>query len=272
MLKAAVATLAAAWLAVGAAAAQEKSKLDEVMARGKVIVGVSSEAPPFGFIDEKGELVGFDIDVAKLLAKSIFGEDGHIEFVKEGFAARWPNVQQGVIDFGIQVTTILPDRTTKVGFTRAYIDSGVVVVVKKDAPFKTFADLDNDKHTHAVLTNPQQTERAKRYFGKAKTIVFDSTGAQFTAVKTGRADSAQLDTPIALWYAKNNPDIRIIEQPLMPPTNNAVFMRLGDFKWWQVLDTLVGEMVGGSLFPEYSDLYEKWFGAKPKHAKYYVAR
>ena len=36
-----------------------KSKLDEVRTRGKVIVGVTSEAPPFGFIDEKGELVGF---------------------------------------------------------------------------------------------------------------------------------------------------------------------------------------------------------------------
>ena len=56
----------------------------------------------------------------------------------------------------------------------------------------------------------------------------------------------------------------------MPPTNNAIFLKLGDFKWWQVLDTLVGEMTGGSLFPEYSAIYEKWFGTKPLHSKYYV--
>ena len=72
-----------------------KSKLDEVRARGKVIVGVTSEAPPFGFIDEKGELVGFDIDVAKLIAKGIFGDDTKIELMKQGFAARWPNTQNG---------------------------------------------------------------------------------------------------------------------------------------------------------------------------------
>ena len=83
-----------------------KSKLDEVRARGKVIVGVTSEAPPFGFIDDKGELVGFDIDVAKLIAKGIFGDDTKIELFKQGFAARWPNTQNGTIDFGIMVTTV----------------------------------------------------------------------------------------------------------------------------------------------------------------------
>src|SRR5205814_9314639 len=59
------------------AAAQQpegRSKLDEVRARGKLIVGVTSEAPPFGFIDDKGELTGFDIEVAKLFAKAMFGD------------------------------------------------------------------------------------------------------------------------------------------------------------------------------------------------------
>ena len=56
----------------GIANAEEKSKLDEVIARGYVKVGVSSEAPPFGFINDKGELVGFDIDIARLIAKGLF--------------------------------------------------------------------------------------------------------------------------------------------------------------------------------------------------------
>src|SRR3569832_2093034 len=125
MMRKAMALLAAAALLfAGAVQAQEKSRLDEVMARGKVIVGVTSEAPPFGFIDEKGELVGFDIDIAKLIAKQLFKDDSpsKIEFMKQGFAARWPNVESGAVDFGIQVTTILPDRVLRVGFTRPYID------------------------------------------------------------------------------------------------------------------------------------------------------
>jgi hypothetical protein len=39
-----------------------------------------------------------------------------------------------------------------------------------------------------------------------------------------------------------------------------------------VLDTLIGEMKGGSLHNEYAAIYEKWFGEKPQHAKYYVKR
>ena len=263
----------AALLLTGSAQAQEKSKLDEVLQRGKVIVGVTSEAPPFGFVDEKGELVGFDIDIARLLAKYLFAKDEspkRIEFLKQGFAARWPNVESGAVDFGIQVTTILPDRVLRVGFTRPYIDSGIVMIVKKDSSFKTLKDLDDPKYTTAVLTNPQQAERAKQFFPKAKVLVFDSVAAEFTALKTNRADAEQLDTPVAQWYVKQNPEFRILEQALMPPTNNAIFLKLGDFKWWQVLDTLVGEMTGGSLFPEYSAIYEKWFGTKPLHSKYYV--
>src|SRR6476469_2318944 len=93
-------------LAATGAQAQEKSRLDEVLARGKLIVGVTSEGPPFGFIDEKGELVGFDIDVARLIAKGLLGDPNKIEFVRQGSAARWPNVQTGKVDFGIQITTI----------------------------------------------------------------------------------------------------------------------------------------------------------------------
>lgn len=263
---------AAAMLLAGPAQAQEKSRLDEIMARGKVLVGVSSEAPPFGFIDEKGELVGFDIDIAKLIAKSIFKDDSpkRIEFVKQGFAARWPNVESGAVDFGIQVTTILPDRLMRVNFTRPYIDSGIVLLVRKNAPFKALKDLDDPKYTTAVLTNPQQAERAKQHFPKAKMLVFDSVAAEVTALKTNRADAAQLDTPVARWYVKQNPELRILEEPLMPPTNNAIFLKHGDFKLWSVLDTLVGEMTGGSLYPEYAAIYEKWFGEKPLHGKYYV--
>jgi polar amino acid transport system substrate-binding protein len=178
-------------------------------------------------------------------------------------------VESGAVDIGIQVTTILPDRVLRVAFTRPYIDSGIVLIVRKDSAFKRLKDLDDAKYTTALLTNPQQAERAKKFFPKAKTQIFDSIAAQFTAVKSNRADAAQLDTPVARWYVKQNPDMRIVEEPLVPPTNNAVFMKMGDFKMWLAIDTLIGEMTGGSMYNDYAAIYEKWFGEKPHHTKYY---
>lgn len=249
------------------AAASGKSKLDEIRARGKIIVGVTSEAPPFGFIDDKGELVGFDIDIAKLFAKEIFGDETKIELFKQGFAARWPNVQNGTVDFGAQVTTIYPDRALNVAFTRPYIDSGIVLVVKKDNPIKQVADLNNASYTVAHLTAPVQEERGKRLYPNAKFLTFDSISAQFNAVKLGRATAAQLDSPVAYFYAKDNPDIRVLEEWLTDVTGNAIFLRQDDFKWWLFLDTVVAEMIGGSRFSVYKDIYKKWFGVEPRSVR-----
>ena len=244
-----------------------RSKLDEVRTRGKIIVGITSEAPPFGFVDDKGELVGFDIDVAKLIAKATFGDETKIELFKQGFAARWPNVQNGTIDFGIMVTTVYADRALQVAFTRPYIDSGIVVVVKKDSPIRTIADLNKPEYTVAHLTAPVQEERGKRLYPNAKFLTFDAISSQFNAVKLGRATAAQLDAPVALYYVKDNPDIRILDEWLTDVTGNAVFLRPDDFKWWLFLDTVVAEMLGGSLWSAYKTAYKKWFGIDPRHAR-----
>ena len=53
-------------------------------------------------------------------------------------------------------------------------------------------------------------------------------------------------------------------------TNNAIYMKQGDFKWWLALDTYVGEMRGGSMFKDYSASYTKWFGKAPLNTKYYA--
>ena len=246
------------------------STLDTVLKRGKVIVGVSSEAPPFGFIDDKGELVGFDIDIAKLIANKLFGEDGHIEFLKQGFAARWANANSGKIDFGIQITTVHSQRPTKVAFTRSYVDSGIVLVSKKGSGINKIADANKSNVTVANLTVPAQEERAMRQFPKAKLIVFDSTSAQFNAVRTGRANAAQLDEPIARWYVSQHDDVQVTEDWITPPTNNAVFTKLGDFTWWLVLDTYVNELRNGSLYPQYAEIYKKWFGERPPHTKFWI--
>ena len=262
--------LSATLLAMVPLAFAGESTLDTVLKRGKVIVGVSSEAPPFGFIDDKGELVGFDIDIAKLIANKMFGEDGHIEFLKQGFAARWANANSGKIDFGIQITTVHSQRPTKVAFTRSYVDSGIVLVSKKGSGINKIADANKSNVTVANLTVPAQEERAKRLFPKAKLIVFDSTSAQFNAVRTGRANAAQLDEPIARWYVSQHDDVQVTEDWITPPTNNAVFTKLGDFTWWLVLDTYVNELRNGSLYPQYAEIYKKWFGERPPHTKFWI--
>ena len=253
-------------------AKEYESKVDEVLDRGYLIMGTTSAAPPFGFIDKKtGELVGFDIDIGKLLAKAIFKDETKIEFVKQSFEARWASVQTGKVDFGIQVTTIYPERALKVAFTRRYIDSGIGMIVKADSPINHLEDLNNEKYKLANLNNPQMAERAKRFVPKAKVLTFSSFADQFMALQTGRADAAQMDTPTLMWYGKQYPGkFKMLPELVSELSNNAIFLRKGDFQWWLTLDTIVGEMLGGTLYKDYKEIYQKWFGQDPPQQRWYL--
>lgn len=250
------------------------TKLDEVQERGYLIIGTTSAAPPFGFIDKKtGELVGFDIDIGKLLAKAIFKDETKVKFVKQSFEARWASVQTGKVDCGIQVTTIYPERALKVAFTRRYIDSGIGMIVRVDSPIKHLEDLNNEKYKLANLNNPQMAERAQRFVPKAKVLVFSSFSDQFMALQTGRADAAQMDVPTLMWYSKRYPGkFTVLPELVSQLSNNAIFMRKGDFQWWLTLDTIVGEMLGGTLYNDYKEIYQKWFGQDPPPQRFYMKK
>ena len=115
-----------------------KSKLDEVRARGKVIVGVTSEAPPFGFIDEKGEIVGFDIDVVKAVAAKAGIE---VKFVNTPWEGIFNALAQGDRDIVVSSVTITPERRQTMDFSAPYFDAVQYIVVKEDSKVKAFADL-----------------------------------------------------------------------------------------------------------------------------------
>ncbi len=241
--------------------AQEESKLLEVLKRGKVIVGVTSEVPPFGAI-ENGELVGFDIDIAKLIAKALFEDETKIEFKKLAFSARWSAVGTGEVDFGIMVTTIWPDRLGRVTFTRGYIRSGLAVLARDDIGTSNIADLNDPKYTFAILDTPSESKLMAAKLPNAKTLVLGSEADMLTAVRTGRAQALLIDTPVAAWRAKNLPGLQNMGI-LGSSTQNAIFLRQNDFQWWYYLDALVAEMRCASLYNDYKAIYNKWFEVDP---------
>ncbi|PYO55436.1 MAG: murein transglycosylase, partial [Candidatus Rokuibacteriota bacterium] len=246
-------------LIVAPAVAEEKSRLDMVLERGKLIVVTMSTAPPFAFNDDKGQLVGFDIDIVRLLATALFKDPGKAEFVVVTAEGRWPAIESGRADMGVGGTTVYPDRAVRVAFTRGFIDSGVSVLVSKKSGIKSIADLNQDKHTIANLNNPQMADRAKRFFPKTKVLTFDTPSGQFLAVRSGRANALQIDTPTADYFAsQSKDDFEVLPGLLGASQNNAIYLKPGDFKWWLWLDTAVAELRTGSWYPQYSETYQKW--------------
>ena len=147
-----VAALVAIVLATGSqAGAQEKSRMDVVLERGKLIVVTLTTVPPFAFNDDKGQLVGFDIDICRLIATALFKDPTKVEFVSVSAEGRWPAIESGRADMGVGGTTTYPDRAIRVGFTRPFIDSGISVLVSKKSGINFFQFTDLRKYSGRIV-------------------------------------------------------------------------------------------------------------------------
>lgn len=256
-------------MAISSPSMASDGRLAEIIKRDKLIVATFGTAPPFCYTDEKGKLVGFDIDIARLIAKALFGDENKVEFVVVTSEGRWPAVNSGRADIGIASTTVYPDRALRVAFTRPYVDSGVSVLVRKDLKIESLAQLNSSKFTLANLSNPQMQERQKRFLPDIRVLTFDTPSSMFTAVKSGQASAMQMDTPVVNWYAANNKELTVLPENLAVVQGNAIFMKPGDFTLWLWMDTMVQEMLAGSRYSEYSEIYQKWFGRSPPPQRFY---
>jgi ABC-type amino acid transport/signal transduction systems, periplasmic component/domain len=131
------ALLAVAALGVVPAAAQT---LDNVLSYKKIKIGVLLENAPFGFIDQAGTPVGFNIDVANLIVERL-GDDIEIEVVPTTNASRIANLTTGGIDMAVATISMLPERAEVIQFSKPYTQFENIVVGSPDRQIAEFADL-----------------------------------------------------------------------------------------------------------------------------------
>ena len=267
----AVVVLVAAVLLASLALADD-SQLDVVLKRDKLIVGTYSTSPPLAFVDDDGKLVGLEIDMAHAIAKDLLGDPNKVEFVVLQSDGRFPAALSGKIDFGLCSTTITGDRAVRIAFTRPYLDTGGSIIARKDAGIKTVQELNNSKFTYAILNVPPAIARAKQVLPNVSQLLLDSPSALFLAVKTGRATAFAIDKPIADYYEAENNDLMRLDTtgtPFAYVSQDAIFLKPGDFKWWLFLDTWVGELRGGSRYDQYVEWYHKWMKKDPPPQRFY---
>ena len=232
--------LAAAFAAASIAQASAQSILNEVQQRGTLRVATVTGSPPFAFTDKNGNLEGFDIDIAHLIAKSLFNDENKIEFVRTSFDGRWETVNSGRADFGIMGTTIYPARLLQANFTEGYIDSGNGCLVKKNSSIKNFKDLNASNVTIAFLNIAQDHKRHDELYPKSKTLYLEHQADQYAAVQSGQATAACTDYPVLAYAVSQHPnELRMLPGMTQGVYNNAIFMKQGDFQWWLYLNTMV---------------------------------
>ncbi|MEO7200936.1 MAG: transporter substrate-binding domain-containing protein, partial [Dokdonella sp.] len=119
-------------------------RLKKILDRGHLIVGTRSTTVGFGFKDAKGDLVGFDVDLAHEMARGLFEDATKIQFeVFNSGAERAPALNVGRADMVISQFSVLDARAQVLDFSIPYCNSSLGAVVRASSPYRKYADLNN---------------------------------------------------------------------------------------------------------------------------------
>jgi ABC-type amino acid transport substrate-binding protein len=228
--------------------------LDEVKKRGKLVAGVKADFPPFGYVDSAGKNLGFDVDVAHLFAKALFGDENKVELVAVTSGNRIPFLQSNKIDIIIATVTITDERKQVVEFSDPYFLSGSLLLVPKASTVKGPEDLAGK--TVAVIQGAIQDKDIEQLAPQAKRVKYGKVSEAVLAVKGGRADAYAHDDIVILTLVKDNPDLKAVGKPFIPrPYGIAV--RKGDLEFIAWANDQLRKMRKDGT---YDALWKKYFG------------
>ena len=108
----------------------QSNGLDSIKQRGELVVGVFGDKPPFGYVDAQGANVGFDIVIAKQIAKDLLGDENKIKFVIVEAANRVEFLRSNKVDVIMANFTKTPQREEVVDFAKPYMKVSLGVVSK----------------------------------------------------------------------------------------------------------------------------------------------
>lgn len=238
------------------------SKLKEVLSRGRLIVGTGSDIPPFYFKNDAGELAGFEIDLARLLAANLFNDPGKIDFVVQSSDARIPNLLSNRIDVTIQNLTVTPARAQQVEFTLPYYRAGQGLLVLAGGPYKDYQALKSagSRITVSALQNVTAADWVRAALPEAKVDQYPTPDAALQALDAGRAQ-AHMITHGRVQYTVAQFPQRYADAGFTWRANSiAAAVRPNDQPWLNWLNTALREAMSGVGFDDFAAIYKRWLG------------
>ena len=176
--------------------------LDEIKEDGKIKIGVFSDKNPFGYVDENGDVQGYDVYFGKRLAKDLLGSEDDVEFTYVEAASRVEYLQSAKVDVILANFTVTDDRAEKVDFALPYMKVALGVVSPDDALITDVKDLEGKKLI-VVKGTTAETYFTDNY-PDIELVKFDEYQEAYDALLDGRGDAFSTDnTEVLAWAMKN---------------------------------------------------------------------
>ena len=235
--------------------AYSQQVLSAIVKKGEIRIGMTGNQPPFSMKSKSGELIGYEVDLAKALAKNMGVE---LKLVEVPFSDLMGSLKSGKIDGIMSGMTMTPERNLEALFAGPYILSGKSILTKS-GKVAEFGNNATSGKKYKVVTLKGSTSEAfvKSYMPKHELILVDNYNSGVDMVLTDKADAMVADKPICVITILKNQgkDLVTTEEPL---TIEPIGMALpaGDP---QFLNLVVNYIASLQLSGTLQLLEQKWF-------------
>lgn len=245
---------------MGACQEQQKQQtaIDRIIESKTIRIGVDPGFQPFEMKDKHGALMGFDIDIANMLADSM---NVHAEFVypENGFVTILDDLNAGKFDVILSGMTITPERNMKVMFSDPYIIVGQAALVhpKHKENVSSYEDLNMTQYIVGFVNGTTGQDAVKRLMPDSRLAPLDSEHDGVKQLFSGQIDALVFDLPFcSTQVAQHGEDKFLFLSDPMTFEPLAMAVRYDDYQMHNFLNNFILQIQSDG---RYDELYDRWF-------------
>ena len=226
------------------------------------VVGTDAAYAPFESQNEKGEIVGFDIDVVKAAAAKAGIE---VKFVNTPWEGIFNALGQGDRDMIVSSVTITDERKQTMDFSTPYFDAVQLIAVKANSKIGKFDDL--KKLKVGVQTGTTGDEAVTKLLGKTSTSIkrFESTPLALKELEAGGVDAVVADNGVVIHYVANNAGskFKTVADKSFAPEQYGIAIKKGNADLVAKVNKGLADIKADG---SYDKIFAQYFGAPPAAA------
>jgi polar amino acid transport system substrate-binding protein len=230
-------------------------KLDEVMARGKLLVGVSDTTPPFSFKKEgSAGVVGYDIDIVHAVAKRLGLQ---VETLSLSSTERIPLIQQGRIDFAATSMTRTAERLKDVDFSFIYFVTPHAVIVRKTSGITSVHQLAGKKASSASASTAGPNLREAE--PNVELVYVPNYAQAFALLKEGKVDAFPTDESVlrAIVKQDGHPDEYVFLSDFTKSRDVGFALKKDESRFKDAINKALLDLEPSG---EAATIFQAWFG------------
>lgn len=242
---------------VGCKEKEEFDKSEALFERGYLVMGMDDTFAPMGFRDKAGELVGFDVDLAKAVSESMEME---IKLQPIDWSMKETELNSENIDLIWNGYSVTDARKEKVNFSDIYLENKQIILSTKD-DIKTKKDLAGKKvavqNASSSLEAINKEPEILDTFKDGEPVLFDTNHEAFLDLESGRSDAVVADEVLAKYYIRQKDGINFnIAKEDFGEEVYAIGVRKGDKELLNKINETLKTLRDNG---KYDEIYNKWF-------------